>query len=225
MKLCKTIGTCAALKYLGIAICMVGLHAASALRADATPLLFGSNYYEFVQVPQPFTGSNNAWATADAAAAASVFNSLSGHLATVTSQADNDFLFGLVSGNFSGFAGAWLGGKAPDGWLVGPETGQGFSYTNWGGIEPNNAGYAYMNIGTLFEGIGPGKWVDDSGVQGVPDPNSDPVIGYFVEYEGTAAVPEPSSWMLLASGLSGLGVLTRKRVSRHGWQAPDRIGL
>ena len=157
MKLCKTIGTCAVLKYLGIAICMVGLHAASALRADATPLLFGSNYYEFVQVPQPFTGSNNAWATADAAAAASVFNSLSGHLATITSQAENDFLLGLVSGSFSGFAGAWLGGKAPDGWLVGPETGQGFSYTNWGGIEPNNAGYAYMNIGTLFAGIGPGN--------------------------------------------------------------------
>jgi hypothetical protein len=204
------------MKYLGIAICVAGLHAASALRAAATPVAFGANFYDFIQVPDPFTGNNNAWATASAAAAASVFNGVSGHLATITSQAENDFLFGLVSGSFSGFKGAWLGGKAPEGWLVGPETGQGFSYTNWGGIEPNNNGFAYMNIGTLFAGIGPGKWADDSGVQGVPDPNNDPVIGYFVEYEGAAAVPDPSSWLLLASGLAGLAVQRRKRVSRQG---------
>jgi hypothetical protein len=171
-----------------MAICMIGLQVVSAPRARAeAPVSFGSNFYEFVQVTDPFTGDNNSWATASAAASASVYNGLSGHLATITSQDENDFLFGLVSGSFSKFNGAWLGGKAPGEWLVGSEAGQGFSYTNWGGIEPNNAGYSYMNIGTLPFVIGPGQWADDSGVQGVPEAGPDPVIGYFVEYEG---VPE-----------------------------------
>ncbi|MEW5817644.1 MAG: choice-of-anchor D domain-containing protein, partial [Spirochaetota bacterium] len=162
--------------------------------SQPTPMKFGDNYYEFVQVSDPFTGANNSWAKASADAAARVYNGLSGHLATITSQAENDFLFGLVSGIFSGFQGAWLGGKSPEGWLVGPEAGQGFIYTNWGGIEPNNAGYAYMNIGTFaggtYSGIAAGTWADDSGVQGVPDYPMNPVIGYFVEYEAEKQ-PEP----------------------------------
>ena len=78
---------------------------------------------------------------------------------------------------------------------------------NWGGSEPNNDGYAYMNIGTLFAGISLGKWVDDSGDQGVPD-SSDPVVGYFVECE---AVPIPGAIWLLGSGLLGLVVAKRRK--------------
>ena len=195
------------LKYVGVAICMIVLYAALALRAYATPMLFGDNHYEFVQVSNPYV--NNIWATASDAAAASVYNSVNGHLATITSQSENDFLFSLVSGSFSGFQGAWLGGKAPNGWLEGPESGQAFSYTNWGGSEPNNNGIAYMHIGsTSYHQIVPGKWADDSGVQGVPSTPSDPVIGYFVEYENTA-IPEPSTFALLAMGALGLLVVAR----------------
>ena len=105
----------------------------------------------------PFTGNNNSWTNAEAAAQASVFLGANGHLATVTSQQENDFLIGLVSSPGAGFLGAWMGGKAPEGWLTGPENGNAFTYTNWNPIEPNNSGYLYMAIGTTA----PGKWFDD----------------------------------------------------------------
>ena len=105
------------------------------------------HYYEFIQVPNPFSGTNNAWATAEAAADASVFDG-SRHLATVTSQAENTFILSLTGSSFSQFTGAWLGGKSPEGWLDGPEVGQLFTYTNWGGVEPNNSGQVYINLST-----------------------------------------------------------------------------
>lgn len=198
-------------KRLATVACLLGSLLASPTRAGAMPMAYGLNLYDFAQVDDAFVGENNAWWTASAAASASSANGVSGHLATITSPEENAFLFSLVEGRFSGFQGAWLGGKAPGGWLEGPESGQGFGYVGWGGIEPNNSGYAYMNVGAHFAGIGPGQWADDSGAQGVPDPFADPVIGYFVEYEGAAAVPEPSSWLLLAPGLGGLAALRRRR--------------
>ncbi|MHB1157004.1 MAG: C-type lectin-like domain-containing protein [Phycisphaerales bacterium] len=179
----------------------------SAGRVCAAPIPFGGHYYEFVQVADPYTGNNNAWGTVAAVASAGTFNGWPGHLATVTASAENDFLMGLVAGQFTQFAGAWLGGRDPVGWLAGPETGQAFTYTNWGGLEPNNDGYAYMNIGPLFANIATGRWADDSGVQGVPAISADPVVGYFVEYE----VPEPASMSVFV--LSGLSLLMRRRVA------------
>lgn len=189
--------------------------------ANAQPVLWPSasggndHYYEFIQVPNPFSGNNNAWSTAKAAADASVFNNVHGYLATITSQGENDFVFGLVAGLFTTSSGAWLGGKHPEGWLDGPETGQAFTFTNWGGGEPNNIGQVYMNVGPVFAGVSPGRWLDDSGPggpgDGLPDPNLDPVIGYFVEYP--SVVPEPSSWFLVTSGLAMMTVLRRRKAS------------
>ncbi len=95
---------------------------------------------------------------------------------------------------------------------MGPEAGQPFGFTNFGGVEPNNAGLVYMIVGSSFAGVNPGQWADDSGVQGVPDPNLDRVIGYFVEYN--AAVPEPASWLLFAAGLACLPLCRRVVLSR-----------
>ena len=182
-------------------------------KAEASPSQFGANYYEFVSVADPFTGGNNSCFTADAAASASVFDGVNGHLATITSQAENDFLFGLATGQFTGFAGAWIGGKSPDGWLVGPEAGHAFTYftyINWGGSEPNNDGYAYMQIGT--SGPAPqGTWLDDSGVQGYPDATADPVVGYFIEFESPNSAPDSGATLILL-GLSLTGLVVGRRL-------------
>ena len=56
--------------------------------AIGTPIAFSSNYYDYVPAV------SISWADASAAAAASVFLGVNGHLATVTSAAENNFLAG-----------------------------------------------------------------------------------------------------------------------------------
>ena len=186
-------------------------------KVQAAPIVFGSNAYELVLVSNPFSGSNNSWFTADTAAQASSFMGVNGHLVTITSAAENDFLADLaVAANAPlqspGFTGAWLGGRAGTGWLAGPENSNAFTYDNFGGGEPNNAGYAYMAIALNPGAAGLsaiGQWLDDSGAQGFPSLSpADPVVGYFVEYENVSVVPVPAALPLLLSGLLGLGLST-----------------
>lgn len=114
------------------------------------------NSYEVVS-----TGSIT-WHAARAAAASMELGGplCAGHLATVTSQAESDFLvneFGGAALNLK-----WLGGfqnpagTEPDGgweWI----TGETWDYTNWGGLEPNNAN---GNEDALVLFFGNGTWND-----------------------------------------------------------------
>jgi hypothetical protein len=105
--------------------------AASCFAAGATEI-YNGNSYDFISVPDGIS-----WTDAKAAAEAA-----GGHLATVTSAAENDFITAHFSDAF--YAGAWLGGFQPDGSSGGPAdnwhwvTGEAWDYVNWAIAEPND---------------------------------------------------------------------------------------
>ncbi len=127
------------------------------------------HYYQAITVP----GGIN-WFDAKAAAESRTFAGLQGHLATVTSQQENDFITENLP--FAARQRDWLGGFQPSGspepggnwqWV----TGEPFSYTNWAGGEPNDAG----NEDGLHFFTDSGQWNDES--RGSMRPQ-----GYVVEY-------------------------------------------
>ncbi len=180
-----------------------------ATSASAVPVLWSSadggndHYYEYFD-------ANVSWDAAHAAAAASTFGGDTGYLVTVTSAAENTFLFGLTSnGN------VWLGANdlAAEGtfeWVTGPEAGTVFytggavvagQFSGFVGSEPNNAGGNEPYV----HSFGPGFWNDHSPFA---------TMGYVVEYGGlgsdVAPVPLPASGLLLGAAL-GFGALRRRR--------------
>jgi hypothetical protein len=179
--------------------------------ADAVPVYWSDNghYYELILPEDPY--NTNDWFSAKADAEASVHAGLPGHLVTITSQEENDFIYANFDTGSDEFLGAWIGGNADTWtWLSGPESGEQFIFTYWGGAEPNNRGYIYMGIaGGLTDG---GRWADDSREQGYPS-EPDPVIGYIIEYE----VPEPATLTLIGGGCMGIVFLRRPaRPARRG---------
>ena len=75
--------------YLALAICSAGLVMGVPSGAVAAVLIFGSNAYSYV-------GISESWFQAKADANASIYNGVNGHLATVTSGAENSFLLSLA---------------------------------------------------------------------------------------------------------------------------------
>jgi hypothetical protein len=193
-----------------------GLLAAVAIlpleRAHAAPVQFGDSYYEYV------THEAISWADANAAASASTFMGVNGHLATVTSSAENDFLVSLSPTYFVHQV-AWLGGAVDSTdaarWAVGPEAGQLLSFSNFEPGQPNDGpGNIWMNVPTLFAGVAIGAWGDAAG--GLSGAGNE-VIGYFVEYQ-VGTVPLPAALPLMLTGLAGFGFVgwRRKRAMRGG---------
>ncbi len=133
------------------------------------------HFYEAVTVP----GGIN-WLDAKAEAESRTFMDIQGHLATITSQDENDFIVDnfpeeVEADDF----GYWLGGfqppesSEPNGnwqWV----TGEDFVFTNWDSGEPNDAdpGEEVME----FSGSPGGEWNDVPGTEGFMN------AGYVVEY-------------------------------------------
>lgn len=155
------------------------------------------------------------WADALAAADASTHLGLDGYLVTLTSLAEEQFIYSNVSTATYWFAGSDTETEGVWKWMAGPELGQVFwtggpggaapsgAYANWFAGEPNQFGgnedFALANWSGL-------SWNDG---QGEP-------WAYVVEYSrapGVGGVPEPGTWALMLLGFAGAGAMLRRRGS------------
>ena len=160
--------------------------------AQAAPIQWSSNnhWYDVIDF-------NGTWDQANANAQNQTYNGIQGHLATLTSSEENDFVWTTFKTNEY-----WLGGYQTDktdeptgnwAWV----TGESWSYTNWASSEPNNAGGNEDHIHFWHSN---GSWNDMH--------NNYTASGYVVEYD---AVPIPGAVWLLGSGLLGLIGIRRRR--------------
>ncbi|MEO9897334.1 MAG: lectin-like protein [Paracoccaceae bacterium] len=174
--------------------------------ANSAPVQWSSavggndHWYEFVP-------TFLSWNDARMASLNSQHMGSNGYLATITSQAEQDFLNSnwLFNSNY------WLGGsdQLSEGdwiWVDGPEAGQavgGALYDNWNAGEPNNLFFNVPPENYMYGWVNAdGAWNDNPGTQ---------QYFYLVEYGGQPqAVPLPASLPLLLCGIAILGRM------RHG---------
>ncbi|REK17729.1 MAG: hypothetical protein DWQ37_05670 [Planctomycetota bacterium] len=167
-----------------------------------------------------WVGIESTWQEAFDMAASMTHNGMPGYLATITSEAENNFIIG----NFN--QRGWLAGSdaAVEGewrWVAGPETGELFFvgeypdpnrqtliYADWGGNEPNDYdntqfGFPYPGEDYLqFDPARGGEWNDSPGA-----PQTD--AGFYVEFG--PIVPEPASLLMMGqAGLIALALAWRK---------------
>jgi uncharacterized repeat protein (TIGR02543 family) len=162
--------------------------------------------------------------------------SIGGHLATITSADENALIDSLAAGSTF----YWLGAKQPDNSSGEPKgnwqwvTGEPWSYTNWAGGQPDNAGSAEHCL-MIWDGGTWNDWVgsnttaficefDDTHVPGVPEVvSSDPADGYTdiargqaisVMCEAPVSLGSAASEIMIApTGSSGVWVWAALSVS------------
>ncbi len=158
--------------------------------AGATVYEFNGHYYEPVLVPEGVTWSE----------AVDVATRCNGYLATITSQAEDEFVYSLIDEPaywWQTYGGPWLGGTdfGHEGtwtWV----TGESWTYTNWWPSgQPDNAGGTEhylqyhggpLNVGDPYGYLGQRRWNDVSGDL--------PLRGYVIEWSDSALPNEQSTW-------------------------------
>jgi len=196
--------------------------------------LTGAAYFAGTGSYYKFVATTGNWSTAKSQAAAATFNGMQGHLATVTSLAENQFITSKV-----GTATAWLAGtdSAVEGtwkWDAGPEAGDTFwtgtgspgfdhntmsPFTYWGDSEPNQSGDEDC-LEIVFGGSG--RWND------IPCSDSK---GYVIEYGsgGGTVLKEASTTFTVGAPTAPLQVTGASASAGNGqivlsWSAPDSGG-
>jgi hypothetical protein len=186
------------------------LAASLAGQVSAAPVLNAANGHYYEAIVFGDERDYLVWDAARVAAEARVFNGRAGYLATVTSQAENDFLVASFASARPARGELWVGGsdEPVDGdwrWVVGPEAGTLFwtggpagaatLFADWAAGEPNNA---FGPAGESRLGWSELGWNDlpASGAGSVKP-------GYIVEF---SAVPELRVFALFGLGLLGLGL-------------------
>ena len=180
---------------------------ASAFTGIATAQPFFSpttgSWYDVVSILGP--GPNTvSWSAAQTGAMAASYLGMTGRLATITSQAENDFIVGVLPPNSPDAY--WIGGMQ----VGGPEpadewqwiTGEPWAFSNWAAGEPNNA-VANEDFLILYGPSGFGKWND------ARNDASYYTAGYVIEY---ALVPEPSILAIVGLGTVSLFFWRRGRI-------------
>lgn len=170
--------------------------------AMATPVSYNGSMYEVVLVP----GIN--WTAAQPDIDTRLGSGW--HLATITSQGEQDFVAGLLASY--GETEFWAGGKQPSGqsdpregweWV----TGETWDYTAWAtdyAIEPNDWN-GQDEIYLALDNRWARYWTWNDAL------DTENVGGYVAE----APVPEPATVLLLGSGLVGLAGFRRKLKNRR----------
>ena len=119
-----------------------------------------------------------------------------GNLATIASEAENLFVYGLVASNpafwgpgqvASDFLGPWLGGWQPYGsdagsgwnWVTGEE----FNYTAWAESEPNDPADWQNRLHFLGKRTSAPNWTWSDVGQGLGLQDQHTILGYIVEYD------------------------------------------
>ncbi len=163
------------------------------------------HWYEIVR---DTTSPYLSWDEARVAAEGSSYLGMTGHLATLTSAAENAFVAnpGFLGSSYGGIYGdlVWIGGHETAGgwnWV----TGEAWSWTNWKPGQPSNGpGEDYLQL--LITNFDMGQWNDRTLAGGS---GSGYYTAYIIEYEASP-VPVPAALWLMGSGLLGLAALRRR---------------